>query len=151
MPYHEWGDDWEHWQDLNDAIYECMVYWKKWGRIGSWGKEKWGCFRHEVGFYEGDWGIHELVKPGHAFYRWPKKLIKYDRFIGSCINRIGIGYLIRKWQHYIYNRGIQRVCAKYPHIVDELVSDSSYPELIKGKVDGLAIHNKYWTQLGDDT
>lgn len=146
MPHHRWGDTWfeQHGNDLHKAIGECMCIWVKWGRIGTHGKEKFGTFRHHVYFYTGFWPIHELTNPGYAYYQWPKPMYKAELALGKVVQLIGIPKLIYRYQAWIYNYAIQRVCRKYPNVVDELVADSNYSELIKGTIDGRSIRNKYW-------
>jgi hypothetical protein len=43
------------------------------------------------------------------------------------------------------------MCKKYPHIIDEIVSDLDGYKMVKpgifGKVSGEAIHNKYWRTI----
>jgi len=153
MPNHCWGDKWfeEHGDDLNSAIDFCIDFWRKWGRIGSHGKEKYGTFRHHVYFYNAWWALHELAKPGYVSYRWPKWIMHIDIFFGKIVCFLSIQRLFNRWQGLVYNYAIQKACTKYPDIVDELVSDSDHSELIKpglfGKIDGQEIHDKYWTSI----
>lgn len=150
---HVWGDEFfkKHGKDLNDAIDYCQTVWTRYGRIGSSGsKEKWGTFRHNVDFYYAYWPIHELLKPGYHYYRYGRRLMILENYLGYIVRFLRLDYVVRKWQAVVYNYAIQKVCRKYPEIIDELVVDSDYPELIKpgifGKVDGQVIHNKYWTK-----
>ena len=75
----------------------------------------------------------------------------FEIWLGTIIRFTRFNKIIQIWQKFIYNYAIQKVCKQYPNIVDELVSNSDYPEIIKpgffGKVDGKKIHDKYWTQL----
>lgn len=154
MPHHEWGDAWfeRHGDNLNKAIRFCLDNWKRYGRLGSHGKEKFGTFRHHMYFYYGYWGLHELVNPGYVSYWWPKWFMPIDRFIGKVFKYTGIRLVINTWQRFIYNTVIQLACKRWPDIIDEIVSDSDFQEFIKpglfGKVDGQKIHDKYWIKVG---
>lgn len=146
---HVWGDDFfkENGKDLDAAIHYIMNTWLKFGRIGSHGKEKYGTFRDHPYFWQG--GIHDLIWPGYVsiqneFLYWVidyKILRPFMRITGLL--RLGVWY-----QEQVYNYAVQKMCKKYPKIVDELVSDLEYYDLIKpgifGKVDGTVIHKKYW-------
>lgn len=147
MPNHDWSDDWPHWDKLHVAINEILGSWRYW-HVGSHGKEKYGTFRDHVWFYSGNWAIHELVKPGHVYYRWPRWVMHLDLQLGRAIQLLHLYKPIQWYQKWVYNITIQRACRRYPEIIDELVSDLDFPELIRpgvfGNVDGLQIHSKYW-------
>lgn len=151
MSHHVWGDPWfiKHGEELNSAIYEIMKTWRRYGRIGSHGKEKWGRFQDAVYFYHASWPIHELVKPGYVWYQWPRRWMLREIKFSKLVRCLKLPVLIRAYQEVIYNAAIQRACLKYPHLIDELVADLDYPELIKpgifGKIDGQKIHSKYWS------
>lgn len=153
MPHHIWNDDWfkENGDDLDSAICYIMNFWRKWGRIGSHGKEKYGTFRDHPYFYNAWWPIHELFKPGHVYYRWSKPMYKFDLFLGNIVRFLRLHIPIQWYQKIIYNYAIQQACKKYPKIIDEIVADLDGYELVKpgifGKIDGVKIHNKYWTTV----
>jgi len=148
MPYHNWGDEDFDWNSLNTAINFIMDFWRRYGRIGSHGKEKFGTFRDHPYFYTGWWAIHQLVKPGYVRYTWPSWMYKVDLFLGRVVHRLRLQRLVFKYQAFVYNIAIQIACKRYPHIVDELVADLEGYELVKpglfGKIDGTIIHKKYW-------
>ncbi len=153
---HMWNDEWfeKNGNDLHNAIDYCMKTWIKYGRIGTHGKEKYGTFRDYVYFYNGYWAIHELVKPGYIYYRWPKWLMKLDIKLGRVVQFLRLYVPIQWYQAQVYNYTIQTVCKKYPNIIDELVSDLDGYELVKpgifGKVDGIVIHKKYWKSFDEE-
>jgi hypothetical protein len=145
---HEWGDKWfeKNGESLYEAISYCMRFWKRWGRIGSHGKEKWGTFRDHTYFWNG--GIHGLLYPGYVRIVFPT-LYRFDLYCTMPFMRFTrITKLVWWWQSQVYNYAIQKMCKKYPNIIDELVSDLEGYKMIKpgifGKVDGVTIHNKYW-------
>lgn len=149
MTSHGWSEKDFDWESLSKAIYFIMSFWLKLGRIGSHGKEKWGTFRDHPYFWNG--GIWGLIRPGYAYIGGPFLSFVYwkvDPIVKFITKYTGIYYLGLKYQAFIYNLAIQKMCKKYPHITDELCSDLDRPELIKpglfGKVDGMEIHNKYW-------
>lgn len=149
MPSHYWGDEDFDWKNFATAICYCMDFWLKYGRIGSHGKEKYGTFRDHPYFFDGT--LQSLIWPGYcrlmgsSWFYWN---IDY-KIIKNICKYTGIRCLVRKYQAFIYNLAIQRMCKKYPHLTDELVEDLDGYKMIKpgifGKVDGTAIHNKYWT------
>ena len=147
---HYWGDEWfqKNGNDLDSAISYIMKTWKRYGRIGSHGKEKYGTFRDHVYFYRGYWAIHELVNPGYVYYRWPRLFMHCEIFLGNVIQFLRLYKPIQWYQSKVYNYAVQKMCKKYPNIVDELVSDLDGYELIKpgifGNVCGKTIHSKYW-------
>lgn len=151
MPSHIWNDEWfkEHGKDLDSAISYCMQTWKRYGRIGSHGKEKYGTFRDHPYFYFAWWGAHELIKPGYVYYQWGKKAMWLDIKLGAFVRLIRFDKLVRCWQAVVYNYAIQQACKRYPAIVDEIVADLDGCDLVKpgifGPIDGKKVHDKYWT------
>jgi len=121
---HVWGDDWfeENGEDLGNAIHYCIDFWKKWGRIGSHGKEKWGRFDQYLYFWDGS--LFGLIWPGyvstHGFARtfiyW-----YFDRYFFQKFTRLtGLCWLGRRWQKYIYFKALNNMANKYPNIKEEL-------------------------------
>lgn len=150
MPHHDWSDKNFDWKGLNDAIDYCMNFWKKYGRIGSHCKEKYGTFRDHIYMWDG--GLHSLLYPGYVrivndfiYWKLDKYIIKpFTKYTG--LHKLGLWY-----QSKVYNYAVQKMCKKYPHITDEIVSDLDGYKMIKpgifGKVCGKTIHNKYWIRL----
>ena len=146
---HYYGDNWfkKNGEDLFFAIDYCCKIWRKYGRIEVHGKEKYGTFRDELmGFWDG--GLHSLIYPGYVSIQ-SNFIYKLDKFVIKPITRLTKIYKLGQlYQHIIYNYAIQKMCKKYPHIIDELVMDLDGYEIIKpcifGKVDGINIYKKYW-------
>lgn len=148
---HEWGDKWfeKNGGDLNSAINYCTRFWRKWGRIGSHGKEKYGTFRDHPYFWNS--GLNGLIWPGYVrvvnkFITW-----KLDRYIIEPIVKFtSLNKLVWWYQSQIYNYAIQKMCKKYPNIIDELVSDLEGYKCVKpgifGNIDGIIMHKKYWKE-----
>lgn len=152
MPHHRWGDDWfeKNGDDLYNAISYCMDFWKRWGRIGSHGKEKYGSFRDHPDFWDG--GIHSLLYPGYVWVKFPFLYFKIDWYIIKPFTKYtGIHKLGLWYQSQVYNYAIQKMCKKYPNIIDELVAGLDGYEMVKpgifGSINGVSIHGKYWTEV----
>lgn len=150
---HYWGDEWfqKNGNEFSKAIDWCMDNWERWGRIGSHGKEKYGTFRHHPYFYTGWWPIHELLRPGYVAYRGPRWLCRLEtEIIQPLVKYSGLVWVIRKYQHYVYNAVVQRALKKWPKFFDELIEDSEF-ELLKpgiwGPIDGAKIKSKYWVEI----
>ena len=127
-----------------------MDFWRKYGRIGCHGKEKYGTFRDHVYFWDG--GLHTLIWPGYVAIMNYFLYFKLDWYVIKPFTYYtGLQHLGFWYQRQIYNYAIQKMCKKYPHLVDELVRDLDQYEMVKpgifGKIDGTVIHNKYWTTL----
>lgn len=153
MPFHDWSDDTFDWNALNSAINYIMKSWMKYGRVGSRGKEKWGSFQDYACFWDG--GIHSLIWPHYVYIQNPFLYFKVDHYIVKPFTKYtGIHKLGLWYQYQVYNYVIQTACKRYPHIVDEIVADLDWHELVKpgifGKVDGTAINKKYWKTYGEE-
>jgi len=156
MPSHDWDDEWfeKNGNSLYSAISYCMNTWRTYGRIGSHGKEKYGTFRDHPYFWDG--GLHSLIWPGYVYtqnrfiaYTLDWKILKpITKYTG--LHRLGLWY-----QFQVYNYAIQKMCKKYPEIIDELVSSLNGYELVKpgifGKVCGKTIHDKYWVTYKNES
>jgi hypothetical protein len=153
MSYHHWGDDWPYWNQLHSAIGRILRRWRRWGRIGAHGKEKYGTFRDNIWGWDGS--LQYLVYPGYVRTMWGKFYWHFDRpVISRLLWWTGIAWLIRRWQRFVYNAVIQIECRRCPEITDELVSDLDLYEWVTpgmfGDVDGTEIHKKYWRVVGDE-
>lgn len=153
MPHHVWGDEWfeKNGADLDRAISYCCGIWRKYGRIGTHGKEKYGTFRDQLMSYRAEWPIHELVKPGYVMYRWPRQFMRLERKLGTVVRFLRLHKPIQWYQRQVYNYAVQKACKKYPKIIDEIVSDLDGYEWVKpgafGPIDGVKIHSKYWKEM----
>lgn len=165
---HYWGDEW--FEKYGSELYSAITFIEKRlcrHRIFVCGKEKWGCYRDDfLHLWDGSIGdVFIGYRPTYRewyeklFYYIDKHLIPYKKtqfgwlYCGlSDFNRaIGLVKLVQKWQAYQYNKTFQLACKKWPNIVDELICDIGGYKMIKpckwGNVDGVVIHNKYWTKL----
>lgn len=151
MTHHIWGDAWENWEDLYEAIQFIENYWKKYGRICVVGcKEKYGTFRDHSSFWDGT--LYGLYMRGWYYYRWPKFCYKIDhKIIKRITHYTGILKLSHKWQAYIYNRGIHLALIRWPKVKDEILQDIQRYDLIKPgpgiDVGGKELKERYWISL----
>jgi hypothetical protein len=80
--------------------------------------------------------------------RYEKRLWKGLSHINM---KIGLVDIVNKKKIKKVNEIVQKVCAKHPDIVDEIIMDLDFYEWIKpceyGNVDGVKIHEKYWKPL----
>jgi|ERR1035441_1738761 hypothetical protein len=149
---HQWGDCWfeKYGSNLYFAIDEFEHICRKYGGIKIYGKEKYGTYRDEyLRLWDG--GLHSmiyksLVRIENNFIYW-----RLDPILRFIFTYTGILKLIHSYQASVYNYGMQKMCKKFPDIVNELVSDLDGYKMVKpgifGKVDGKEIHEKYWTTL----
>ena len=170
----------EHGDDMYTAIDKIEDGLRRHG-IGVCGKEKWGCYRDDfLRFWDGGI-YYIVFGPSLSFtpkryYRWkpfrklvefihravwwldhaviPYKKTKYGWLKGGIATFntwIGITKPVWDYQARMYNKVIQQVCAEYPDIVDELVSDLSGYKMIKpckwGDVDGVEVHDRHWVPV----
>jgi hypothetical protein len=149
---HIWGDDWfeKNGNNLDTAISYCVRFWRKYGRIGSHGKEKYGTFRDHIDLWDG--GLHTLIWPGYVRIVNSFIYFKLDRHIFIPLTKYtGLCRLGQWYQSQVYNYAIQKMCKKYPDIIDELVSDLEGYRMVRpgifGAVDGTVIHKKYWRSI----
>jgi hypothetical protein len=149
---HQWGDDWfkANGESLNKAMDEFEKICRKMGFILLYGKEKWGCYRDEyLTFWDG--GLHYFIYKSPIFIRNNFLYWKVDPIIKFITKFTGVQWLFVKYQTFVYNYAMQKVCKKYPNVIDEMVMDLNGYKMIKpsifGDVDGEKIHKKYWRTL----
>lgn len=152
MPSHIWGDEFfkQHGNKLDESISYIMKTWKRYGRIGTHGKEKYGKFRDHTYFWDG--GIWSLAYPGYVWIKpgfWHFIHFKVDWYIVQPFTKhSGLLRLGHWYQGQVYNYAVQKMCKKYPEITDELVADLDGYEMVRpgvfGPVCGTTIHKKYW-------
>ena len=143
--FHEWGDDWEFWPELDKAIYEMSECARK-ARIFVYDKEKWGAYDASIlGFWDGTirWALGKYsVRRETHWYDY------VDRFFAKIWKAVGIVKLGHKIQEKIYNREVQKVLGHHHNIVHELICDNCLYSLIKptkfGYIDGKRIYDLYW-------
>ena len=118
MPYHEWGDEDFDW----DSLYKAESLGRKilkFFRIGVHSKEKYGTIRWSMYLFNGT--MHSLTHPGYVSSQYPKWLWSFDvkrkplrflKFIILPLQKVAIKLM------FIY------LTKKFPHIIDEIISDA---------------------------
>ena len=128
---HSWGDEDFDWKALNGAIDEIYYWGKKVGRIGGDLKEKYGTVRwytYPTGVYK----ISELIFPGYVYYQWGADRKPYHNIFDqvSSIYMRPFKPLIHKWKRFFYAFAYNRAVKKFPHIKEEILVCTDYPELL---------------------
>ncbi len=118
-----------YYQDINDAAAYIQEYCIKWARLGGDAKEKYGTVRFSPDF---GLSLHNLIYPGHCFYRFPKWLITADLYvITPMLNKL-FGVIWHKWQSYIYRKAYKNAVSKWPHLRKEILCAADYDEFLEG-------------------
>jgi len=119
MPYHVWGEKDFDWDSLYEAINIGTRMMKRLGRIGVHSKEKYGTARWSLYFFDGT--LHSFTHPGYVYNQYPKWLWKLN-----C--RLKLPKLLRRpiqsYQAFIVKITFSYLCYKFPHIIDEIISDA---------------------------
>lgn len=142
MPSHNWGDkdfDWDSLYEAENIIYKVLKFF----RIGCNIKEKYGSIRCSVYFWDG--GLHSIIWPGYASIQ--NKFIYYkldDYVIKQVTKYTGLLWLGIKIQKFGYGLAYFLAYINRLHIIDEIVYQADYPELIWN---GLKIYSKYWKKV----
>jgi hypothetical protein len=133
MAYHDWSEDNFDWKSLNEGIDYIHEYMVKYGRIGVHSKEKYGTARITAYFWSGS--LHGLTHPGYAYSQYPKWLWTFDiYYITPFCRKIGLVWLVEKWQSRVYRKAYANAVRMYPHIKDELTCCADQKHLLKGIV-----------------
>lgn len=123
--YHEWGTDFDF-KSLDEAAYYIEHNCKRWARLGLWTKEKYGTLRVSTTcayFMEYDF-IHHIFYPGHAYYRLPKWFRQYiDRPVGKVMRRLGVIFVLQKYQYAVLKYFWKKAAKKWPHIAEEILDE----------------------------
>lgn len=126
MPYHDWSDTTFDWKSLNDALSTGTKLMERFGRIGVDSKEKFGSLRWNIALFNGS--MHSLTHPSYYYSQYPKWLYSFDwqyrplRFLVLPINA---------WQKLVVKLTFNYLVYKYPHIIDEIISDAPREMLSK--------------------
>ncbi len=125
-PCHIWGDPDFDWEALDKASTYLQKNCKRWARLGLWTKEKYGTLRVSTTcayFTEYDF-IHHIFYPGYAYYPWPKWFRTYiDWPFGKLMGKLGVVWLLQKYQHKVLRFFWLRAATKWPHISEEILDE----------------------------
>lgn len=125
MKCHIYGDKDFDWNALHQAEDYLNRRCRQFGRVGIWTKEKYGTLRVSTtcAFFS-CWPIHNLVKPGHACYRWPRWVMKYiDWPLGDVLEFIGVSRLVRKYQLAVLKHFWKKAAKKWPSVAEEILCE----------------------------
>jgi hypothetical protein len=126
---HDWSDKSVDWRGIDEAAEFIGSYCRSRALLYGQTKEKYGTVRFYVSF--GGLSLHSICYPGYVYSQFPKWLWILDcDYIGPTLNFL-FGKLLFKWQKFIYSRAYELALKKWPHLVEEIVSASDHPELIK--------------------
>ena len=127
---HYWGDEGVDWRGIGDAAEFIHHYCVRWARLGGDWKQKYGSVRFYCQF---GLTLHNLIYPGHYFYRFPKWLTKFDiHWFTPVAAKLKLSWLWYKWQSFIYRQAYKEAIAKWPHLREEILGGADYPELLEG-------------------
>ena len=125
---HEWGETGVDWRGINDAAEFIGEYCRKWGRIGTSSKEKYGTVRvyTDIGYIS----LHSLVYPGRVHNNFPSWLWNLDiDYIGPALNKI-FGRLFIRWQERVYYKAYKKAIYKWPHLRAEILVCADHLDLL---------------------
>jgi len=124
---HQWGDDWEHWDELyatEQKIRKTVWFWTRCRLIS---KEKYGTIRYEF-----------ILPPGGKFF-YPKKYYKVLNWWNS--SKLFHWWCKLGWKFTLWT--VLKTAKKKPYLADELLEDLASNEELVGE----ELHKKYWTSL----
>jgi len=150
---HFWGDEWfeKNGKDFADAVEYADKHLRVYGRMNVYVKEKYGTLRVQ-GYLSWDGMLHSLIYPGHPYIRFPQALYFLDRNLFFYIFKFtGFRYTVRAFQRAITNYTFQKLCKKYPHMINEIMDDICHYDSVKpgifGNMDGKEIRAMNWRSL----
>lgn len=127
---HLWGDEEFDWEQLDESIKMVDSFMYFWGRIGVQSKEKFGCARIYVTFWDGS--LHGILYPGYYHSKFPQWLWKLDiHYISRITKWLRLTKLINWYQFKIYGIAYSRAIKAFPKVKIELVIDADAEGLIK--------------------
>lgn len=140
---HQWGDETFDWQQLDESIEKVDSFMRFWGRIGVASKEKFGCARIYVSFWDGT--LHGLLYPsldwGNTRNRFPRWLQYLDSHCFTRLfSRMKLMHLVHWYQSKIYGMAYSRGLKAGPKVKIELVINADFPELIKQRKSIIAMY-----------
>jgi hypothetical protein len=124
---HDWSEKDFDWNGLYSAIDEIYADLKKWRvPVRDW-KEKYGTCRIYCSL---GWNsLHEIVYPGHIYYRFPRWLVHMDIYYLSRIVRF-FNFIVLPIHEWVYERAYRKATLKYPHLIREICCCADFVELL---------------------
>lgn len=125
MTYHEWGNDWPHWNELYEAESFIIDYVYKWSRCRLSCKEKYGTIRYEYVYPPGSraWWLSIKI----PFFR--RKIMDGKFEVPYYLFRWPTSWLYYKWMRfgdYILGQAVRKACIKFPNVVEEITGDLNW-------------------------
>ena len=139
----------------NGGIYEILFGYR--GYIGTYHRYKCEWFENLVNKIHNF--IYFTIDCGYISQKkeetWKDYTKRYKKrwWKGLChVNeKIGLTKFVNDIQAKHYNIAFQNACKKWPHLIDELISDADGYKMIKpgkyGDINGEEIHCKYWQEI----
>lgn len=136
MPHHDRSDDSFDWKSLYEAETLANNIMKYGARIGVHSKEKYGTLRWNLYLFDGS--LHNVTHPGYVYSQYPKWLWNFD-----CTYRplSFLKFIVIPYQKLVVKLTFSILAKKYPHIIDEIISDAPR-ELLSKKLSKQA--GKLW-------
>lgn len=121
---HSYGDeDFDAWDDLDDAASYIGNLCRKWGRIQVWQyKEKFGTVRVYCSI--NCQSLHDLIFPGYCLVHKP-----YGFWVFPIFRPFHM--LVFKYQKFIYRLAYKNAVRKWPCIRKEILCCADFPEYLK--------------------
>lgn len=137
---HYYGDNWPHWNHLDDAVHLISSYCRRYGRLGGQAKEKYGTVRFYVMFHH---QLHDLVWPGHYWLRYRQPYWWRPRWLCYLLGPLfewfdfevympffgPLQRCVQRWQAWIYVRAYQKAVKRWPHLKKEIICCADQPQL----------------------
>lgn len=122
---HMWDDESFDWESLYQAEEYINRQCRRWARLGLHTKEKFGTLRVSTTCaFWGQWPIHNLVKPGHVSYRWPKWVMLYvEKPLRKMFELLYITRIVNFYQVKVLGYFWRRAAKKWPHVAKEILAD----------------------------
>jgi hypothetical protein len=132
MATHQWGDPNFDWSGLDLCISYIGNNLRRWGRVNvTQMKEKFGECRIycSLGWHS----LFSITHPGWVSYKiagYPNWLMTFDIFVLSRIVSY-LNFIILPYHKFLYHKLYSDCVKKYPHLHDEILDASDFPELLE--------------------
>lgn len=122
--YHEWGDDWPHWNELYEAETWIANYVHKWTRCRMQSKEKYGTIRYEhiwpptIGRNGPIIALPKMFDKTIGKHKYPRYLIYWSS-----------SWLYYKWMKlgdWVLGMAVKKACIKFPNVAKEITCDLNW-------------------------
>lgn len=103
----------------------------KWKVPVSQYKEKWGTVRVYLSF--GWHSIHDITHSGYAYTQYKRDSFLFNLNYNNNFNQIFrlVNLIVVPFHIMLYKYYYKKAARKWPHLKDEIINFSDYPELLK--------------------